>query len=298
MELIEITDRTRELDPWHYEQIEEGKILFFPQMPIEFPEEDWRFLLRQRQSDSRYYKNIAYRPARNIVTGVASGSDREELRRILKAYSRQAEELLARLLPRYAMGWRLDYTSFRPFEEEGRELSLHSRNDLLHVDAFPTRPTNGDRILRFFTNINPEEPRVWITSQGFGELATAYAREAGLLEMARPGASSFRNAFAGLARRFGLRRLAASPYDAFMKRFHDFLKENQRFQETCPKDRIEFPARSSWLVFTDMVSHAVLGGQFALEQTFIVSRRAMQRPEQAPVSVLERLAGVPLTWRD
>ncbi len=293
-----VSETARELGPEFYAKLEAGNILYFPETPMGMAQDDYRFLLRQRQSDSRYYKNIAYRPARDIVTGVASGSDREELRRILQAYCRQAEQLLARLLPRYAERWRLDYTSFRPFEEKGRELPLHSRNDLLHFDAFPTRPTNGDRILRFFANINPEEPRVWITSEGFGELATAYAREAGLLEMARPGASPLRNAFAGLARRFGLRRLAASPYDAFMKRFHDFLKENQRFQETCPQNRMEFPPKSSWLVFTDMVSHAVLSGQFALEQTFIVSRRAMQRPEQAPVSVLERLAGVPLTWRD
>jgi hypothetical protein len=53
---------------------------------------------------------------------------------------------------------------------------------------------------------------------------------------------------------------------------------------------------SSWLVFTDMVSHAVLAGQYALEQTFIVSRKALLCPDQAPVNILERLAGIPLTW--
>jgi hypothetical protein len=43
------------------------------------------------------------------------------------------------------------------------------------------------------------------------------------------------------------------------------------------------------------VSHAVLEGQYALEQTFIISRAAMVRPELAPVAILERLAGYPLT---
>jgi hypothetical protein len=43
------------------------------------------------------------------------------------------------------------------------------------------------------------------------------------------------------------------------------------------------------------VSHAVLEGQYALEQTFLVSRAAMVEPEKSPVSILERLAGFPLT---
>ena len=51
-----------------------------------------------------------------------------------------------------------------------------------------------------------------------------------------------------------------------------------------------------WLVFTDMVSHAVLSGQFALEQTFIVSKLALVLPEKAPVSVLEKIAGGPLVY--
>jgi hypothetical protein len=44
-----------------------------------------------------------------------------------------------------------------------------------------------------------------------------------------------------------------------------------------------------------MVSHAVLSGQFALEQTFIISTSALALPEKAPVRVLERIAGCPLT---
>jgi hypothetical protein len=228
---------------------------------------------------------------------VARGSNREQLRRILRNYSQQAARLLTLLLPRYAEKSQLDFTSFRPFEEEGRALALHSRNDLLHVDAFPTRPTHGNRILRFFTNLNPEQPRVWITAQPFEALAETYAREAGLVEESRRSSSTFRRAIALLARLAGIRSLTRSPYDALMHRFHNFLKESRQFQETCPKERVEFPPRSSWVVFTDLVSHAVLSGQFALEQTFIVSREAMLEQERTPVSVLERLTGVPLTWR-
>jgi hypothetical protein len=43
------------------------------------------------------------------------------------------------------------------------------------------------------------------------------------------------------------------------------------------------------------VSHAVLQGQYALEQTFLISRHAMVRPELSPLAILEALAGYPLT---
>jgi len=62
---------------------------------------------------------------------------------------------------------KLDFASFRPLEEQGRDLSLHKRNDLLHVDAFPSRPTHGGRILRVFANINPSVGRVWNVGEPF-----------------------------------------------------------------------------------------------------------------------------------
>ena len=65
-------------------------------------------------------------------------------------------------------------------KQQDRELPTKKRNDLLHVDAFPTRPTGGDLILRVFTNINLTAPRVWLTSDPFEPLAQRYAMDAGL----------------------------------------------------------------------------------------------------------------------
>jgi hypothetical protein len=45
------------------------------------------------------------------------------------------------------------------------------------------------------------------------------------------------------------------------------------------------------MVFTDGVSHAVLSGRHALEQTFLISRDSLANPESASIAVLERLAG-------
>jgi hypothetical protein len=59
---------------------------------------------------------------------------------------------------------------FRPEEEANRKLRLTARNDLLQVDAFPSRPTGGARILRVFANVNLTEPRAWMTAAPFSEL--------------------------------------------------------------------------------------------------------------------------------
>jgi 3-deoxy-D-manno-oct-2-ulosonic acid (Kdo) hydroxylase len=297
MELVAVKETSAELTPDFYEQLEAGNILFFPQTPIRLSEEDESFLSSQRQSEASYHKNIAYRPLKDVLTGAGRGSDAERLRRVMREFSRQAGQLLARLLARYAKGWQLDFASFRPFEEAGRNLSLHSRNDLLHFDAFPTRPTHGDRILRFFVNLNPERPRVWLTTDGFEPLVERFAEEAGLLKIGRRAARPLRRRMATVARSLHLSQFSRSPYDAAMHRFHNYLKENEPFQKTCLKQLWEFPPQSSWLVFTDMVSHAVLSGQLALEQTFIVPRRLMLRPELAPASVLERLVGEPVVWQ-
>ena len=50
-----------------------------------------------------------------------------------------------------------------------------------------------------------------------------------------------------------------------------------------------FPPGSCWLVFTDQVLHAALGGEFALEQTFHLDVSELTEPQLAPIKVLERL---------
>ncbi|HWC64870.1 MAG TPA: Kdo hydroxylase family protein, partial [Thermoanaerobaculia bacterium] len=66
---------------------------------------------------------------------------------------------------------------------------------------------------------------------------------------------------------------------------------NDEYQRAAPADEFRFPPGSSWVVYTDTVSHAVLSGRFALEQTFLIARRSLAAPDRAPIAVLERLAG-------
>lgn len=285
------------------QQLEAGSVLFFPQTPIAIAAEDLDFLLDQQQVGSGYHKNIAYRPSEDRVTGFVSQehATEERLRAVMRSYSRAVVEFLSRFLAPYQQRWKLDYASYRPQEEQGRDLKLTKRNDLMHTDAFPTRPTHGDRILRFFNNINPQRSREWITGGTFESLVRQFAGQRQLAERNQipiPSDIDHRGVAGVLAaagKSLGLATvmpaLARSPYDEFMHRFHNWLKENSDYQQHAPKERHSFPPGSSWMCYTDMVSHAVLSGQYALEQTFIVSKEAMVTPAKTPIRILEEIAG-------
>jgi 3-deoxy-D-manno-oct-2-ulosonic acid (Kdo) hydroxylase len=95
-----------------------------------------------------------------------------------------------------------------------------------------------------------------------------------------------------------LRRLVGPnrpPYDEFMRRCHDLMKEDIDFQENTAKQYWEFAPNSSWLVITDCVSHAVLSGHYALEQTFLIPEDALVLPQRSPLAILERVLGRRLT---
>jgi hypothetical protein len=274
--------------------LERGDILFFPSGGFEIPTEVLTGLTGATQDSRAIHKNIAYKPNRDAVSGLTDQSEAEGIRTAMRLYSRLALEFMARILPDYARGWKVDYASFRSIEERGRDLPLTKRNDLLHVDAFPTRPVFGDLILRCFTNVNPTESRSWITSDPFLKLAEKEASRAGLERYARAAGSTFgqlRRAAVRSLHRTGLPVTDRSAYDAFMLHFHDWLKANGDYQKNCQKYHFDLPPGTTWLVFTDVVPHAVLSGRLALEQTVIVSRSTLAEPGLAPSSILERLAG-------
>lgn len=278
-----------------YGCLETGDILYFPQTPFALSDEERAFLLSQKQSGAAFHKNISYRPAHDRLKGVDQNDEAQRARMhdTMRAYSDRAIAFMNQFLPRYARDWKIDFASFRPIEENGRKVALRSRNDLIHVDSFPSRPSHGDRLLRIFTNIHPERPRVWVTSDPFERLATQYGAEAGLPQpptaLTKLGAAALKTLSS-----VGLPVTYRPPYDRFMLRFHHFLKESEAFQSGCPKDRWEFPPNSTWVVFTDTTSHACISGQYALEQTFIVRRGSLVRPEKAPIAIVERMAGFPL----
>jgi hypothetical protein len=274
--------------------LERGDILFFPDGGFEIPA-DVRAPLTGATQDARaIHKNIAYKPHLDAVSGLVDKSEAEAIRAAMRSYSGLAVDFVRGILPEYAAAWKIDYASFRSIEERGRALPLTKRNDLLHVDAFPTRPVFGDLILRCFTNVNPTEPRQWLTSDPFAALAEREAGKAGLAKFADAAgapAANARRALARTLRRAGIPLVDRSPYDAFMLHFHDWLKANDDYQRNCRKYRFDLPPGSTWLVFTDVAPHAVLGGRLAMEQTLIISRASLANPALAPSSILEKMTG-------
>ena len=278
--------------------LERGDILLFPQTPLQISASHRNALLNAGQADGNFHKNISYKPNQDRISGLgaATPGEEENVRNALRDYSQAAIRLLEQTLAPYRAKWKLDYASFRSIEEEGRDLNLKKRNDLLHTDAFPTRPTNGGLILRCFTNINPEKYRVWVTGDPFAAVASEWAMQAGLGRIAAGSAFKYLQRTATRAlHSLGLPIVDRSPYDEFMLGFHDFLKGNTAYQERTTKHRFTFPPNSTWMVFTDVVPHSVLSGRYALEQTMIIPRESLLQPECAPVAILEKLCGRKLT---
>lgn len=276
------------------ERLERGDVVYYPVCPFPLPEGDDRRFLLDQQLGGRVHKNIGFDPG----TGKAGGFLRrdqfqaERLRHLLAEFSKTTTQWVARTLPNYSRGWQLDRVSFRPEEEATRRLRLTARNDLLHVDAFPSRPTNGWRILRVFANVNLTEPRIWITSDPFAKLLERYGHQVGL--PGRHAARWTRRLRQGMLGIFRPNRQPRSDYDEFMLRFHNFLKANEEFQERCRKRFWKFPPGSAWLVITDTASHAALRGRYALEHSYFLAPHTLSLPEESPAALLEQACGHPV----
>jgi hypothetical protein len=231
-------------------------------------------------------KNVSYDPATGRVGGSAlQGGAAAALRGMMARFSDEAHTLVGRVLPAYREHVRRGRTSFRPVEVAGRASSWRQDDTRLHLDSFPASPVRGERILRVFANVNPGgRPRSWRIGEAFEEVGRRFGPR---LRMPLPGSAL-------LLRAFGVTKSRRSPYDAMMLQLHDLMKADTAYQADAPQTAFDFPARSTWIAFTDQVSHAATAGQYQLEQTFLLPVDAMRSPEQSPLRILERLKGRPL----
>jgi len=263
------------------EALEHGRVLILPELAFPLDADERRFLSPRWSTGSA--KNISYDPRAARVGGArAAAADEHALQALMARYARATHRLLASLVPAYQPHLEQARTSFRPVQVDGRPSSWRKDDRRLHTDAYPSRPTRGARILRVFSNVNPEgEPRVWRVGEPFEALARTFLPA---LHFPLPGMSL---ALAALRITKGRR----ATYDHLMLQLHDRVKRDSRYQEHAPQTVVTFSAGSTWIVFTDQVLHAVTSGQHALEQTFHLPAWAQRWPETAPISVLERLTG-------
>jgi 3-deoxy-D-manno-oct-2-ulosonic acid (Kdo) hydroxylase len=226
-------------------------------------------------------KNVSFDPSTGHLGGTsAEGEERRRLALMLERFSSQASTLIDRLLPAYRGRATRGRTSFRPVEIAGRKTSWRKDDTRLHVDAFPATPVHGRRILRVFTNVNPEgRPRTWRVGEPFDAIAQRFGQA---LHAPPPG-------YAQVLRWLHVTKSRRTAYDAMMLQLHDRMKRDDAYQRQCAQLTVDFPARSTWMAFTDQVSHAAMSGQYQFEQTFLVPVDAMQEPERSPLRILERI---------
>jgi hypothetical protein len=263
--------------------LEDGRIVYAPGLRFGLSESEQRFLSPEYLNGKS--KNISFHPATGALGGTScQGSDRRELTAMLRRFFSQATELMQALCPTYKDALKPGLASFRPAEIAGRSSSWRKDDTRLHVDAFPSRPNQGRRILRLFTNVNAATSRLWRAGEPFEQAAKNF------LPRLRPP-------FPGslwMLERLHITKGKRTLYDHFMLGIHDAMKADERYQAQVQQAEIAFPAGATWACFTDAVSHAAMSGQHAFEQTFYLPVNAMRDPSLAPVRVLERELGIAL----
>jgi 3-deoxy-D-manno-oct-2-ulosonic acid (Kdo) hydroxylase len=287
-EVLETVDVTAWQGPAHTnmpgsaaEALEDGKVLYLPRLAFALLPEEEHFLSPQF-ADAKA-KNVSFDPATGAVRhAVGSRAQVNAIAAMMRRYSEQALSLVQMLLPAYAGALEIGRTSFRPAEIEGRALSARKDDTRLHVDAFPSTPLGGKRILRVFTNVNPDgRGRDWRLGAPFEEVARIFLRG---IPRQLPGGHRILN-WIGATKSF------RTSYDHMMLNIHDRMKADESYQHDVVQNAFSFPPGSTWIVFTDKVSHAAMGGQHVFEQTFYLRVGAMADETKSPLRILERLAG-------
>ncbi|HYB50884.1 MAG TPA: Kdo hydroxylase family protein [Burkholderiaceae bacterium] len=264
--------------------LESGGLLFFPRLAFELDESERRFL--DPATVHGKTKNISYDPRREDVRGsTVQGVDAFALQRMLARYATQSFELVRALLPHYVPSLEVARTSFRPAEVSGRASSWRKDDTRLHIDAFPSSPNQGKRLLRVFTNVNPGgKDRIWRVGEPFTNVAQRFL----------PGISRPLPGSARFLRALGITKSRRTDYDHIMLQIHDHMKSDAEYQAKVGFTELRLPPGSTWIVFSDCVSHAVLAGQFLMEQTFMLPVGGMLDPDCSPLRILERATGRPL----
>lgn len=279
--------------------LESNHIIYFDRSPVSLPAIATLDYLRTELPTRLTLKNVSYHAEGARLSGLETADIRlrERTYAVLHDHLEEVTEFLYRLLPHWRGAVRRGKCSFRPVQERGRNLKPHASNELVHVDAGAYGATDGDRIFRFFVNVNDREDRVWASKGSLRDVLERHGIAAGLLDGSgrlrmridkRSTDRAFSLAVEILARLNPLARvLDSSPYDRTMRRLHNYMKDSDSFkQDMRSYEEIRFPPYSAWMVFTDSVSHASVSGQFALVTTLIVARSALQYPQLSPYALL------------
>ena len=263
--------------------VEAGQVLYFPHLAFEvLPSE--RALLREGMLAPRS-RNVSL-GTDGVLKGAAGAPEEQvQLTAMVARFRQQALQFIDGLLPEYRGQLRAAPTSFRPRQVETRKQSVRADDQRLHVDAFPSRPNYGERILRVFANINPTGvARVWRVGDSFEAVARQF------LPRARP----YRLWQAQVLNALHVTKSLRSEYDHLMLQLHDAMKRDEAYQKSGTQVSMPFAAGSVWVCYSDQATHAVMSGQFMMEQTLHLPPGREANPQASPLAILTRLVGRPL----
>jgi len=280
--------------------LEASGVVYFEKSPVPLPSDEDLVFLRETLPSQHRVKNISYHPESDSIPRFEASADvQARVKGILKAHRQGVERFFSATVPSWVPDWTVGTTSFRSSEERGRELKPRSSNEIVHIDAGAYGATNGNRILRFFVNVNPVEDRVWGTKGSFGDLLARYPELGVAARGGRdrikldkgPADKLYSGVVKGLSKAYPLLKVIdSSPYDRAMRRIHNYMKDTESFQNDLSRyQEIRFPPFSAWSVFTDGISHSAVSGRFALITTILVPLANLSHPELAPYQVLAAL---------
>lgn len=281
--------------------LEQGNIVYFPQCPLPLPPEADLEILRNQLPSELTRKNVSYHPEADSVRGIRKSSPVYPVAyRTLNTVRDNIAAFTRRVMPELMRNAPIATCSLRPVEEAGRDIDAHKASELIHFDAGAYGATNGDRLLRFFINVNPARERVWVSKGDFRSVFPRYAQRAGFTgpegHVGRLDKGPFDHLRSGVIRGLSTilplaKVLDSSPYDRAMKRFHDFMKDTPDFQtDPVGHAEVHFAPYSAWMVFADGVSHGCLAGQHCFIWTALTPLANAHFPELAPINVLRAAA--------
>jgi hypothetical protein len=280
-QIVEVNEAPRAGDRTLVTELEAGKVLYFPALAFEPTAQELQHVFRPEIRDPKS-RNISLDANGRLKGAAGDEATQQMLAAMMLRFRAQAESLLAAMAPRYMEHVRRGPVSFRPSVVETREQSWRADDRRMHVDAFPSRPNRGERLLRVFANVNPEGvPRVWRVGEPFETVARHF------LPRLKPYSSWQAKALKTLKVTKSLR----SEYDHLMLQLHDAMKSDMDYQKNAPQVTMPFPAGSTWVVFSDQASHAAMSGQYMMELTAQLPPQEQYDPDASPLAILTRMMG-------
>jgi hypothetical protein len=260
--------------------LEAGKVLYYPNLA--FPLSPQEQALLRPDVLLPDVRNISLDAQGQLKGAAGDAQVQATLAAMVGRFRADALGLVHAMLPHYVPALRIAPTSYRPAQVESRQQSWRADDRRLHVDAFPSRPNYGERILRVFANVNPAGvPRTWRVGEPFEDVARRFL----------PTVKRYSPLQARLLRMLRVTKSLRSEYDHLMLQLHDAMKSDARYQQEAPQRTVPFAAGSAWVCFSDQTPHAVMSGQFMMEQTLHLPADRQYNPQASPLAILGRLTG-------